>query len=137
VVIFQDRAWGLIKEAQRRVYRRTPFTRIPNPDFQLLAQSFGMKYVRAANDADIELALNQALAAEPPTLVEVNVDYAEPPPYVKGAGPQIFHNLPPRLRTSVALRIAKRWLFPPRTKKTRVVLSFAFGFTRSRCHCLS
>jgi acetolactate synthase-1/2/3 large subunit len=113
VVVFRDGAWGLIKEAQRRVYRRTPFTQIPNPDFQLLAQSFGMKYVRVANDTDIELGLNQALAAEPPALVEVNVDYAEPPPYVKGAGPQMFRNLPPRLRASVALRFAQRWLFPP------------------------
>jgi acetolactate synthase-1/2/3 large subunit len=118
VVVFRDGAWGLIKEAQRRVYRRTPFTQIPNPDFHLLAQSFGMKYVRVANDTDIELGLNQALAAEPPALVEVNVDYAEPPPYVKGAGPQMFRNLPPRLRASVALRFAKRWLLPPRTKKT-------------------
>ena len=116
VVVFRDGAWGLIKEAQRRVYRRTPFTQIPNPDFQLLAQSFGMRYVRIANDSDTEPGLSQALAAGVPALVDVNVSYAEPPPYVKGAGPQMFRNLPPRLRVGVALRFAKRWFFPPQTK---------------------
>ena len=115
VVVFRDGAWGLIKEAQRRVYRRTPFTQIPNPDFQLLAQSFGMRYVHIANDTDTEQGLNKALAAGSPALIEVNVDYAEPPPYVKGAGPQMFRNLPPRLKVGVALRFAKRWFFPPRT----------------------
>ncbi len=116
VVVFRDGAWGLIKEAQRRVYRRTPFTQIPNPDLQLLAQSFGMRYVRIANDSDTEQGLSQTLAAGVPALVDVNVSYAEPPPYVKGAGPQMFRNLPPRLRVGVALRFAKRWFFPPQTK---------------------
>ena len=37
IVVFRDGAWGLIKEAQQRVYRRTPFTEIPSPDFR----SFG------------------------------------------------------------------------------------------------
>jgi acetolactate synthase-1/2/3 large subunit len=115
VVVFRDGAWGLIKEAQRRVYRRTPFTQLPNPDFQILAQSFGMEYVRIASDTDTENGLNKALVAGSPALIEVNVDYAEPPPYVKGAGPQMFRNLPPRLKVGVALRFAKRWFFPPRT----------------------
>jgi acetolactate synthase-1/2/3 large subunit len=117
VVVFRDGAWGLIKEAQRRVYRRTPFTQLPNPDFQVLAQSFGMEYVRIASDTDTEYGLNKALVAGSSALIEVQVDYAEPPPYVKGAGPQMFRNLPPRLRVGVALRFAKRWLFPPRTKQ--------------------
>ena len=77
-----------------------------------------MDYIHIDSDSDTEQGLNQALAAGSPALVEVNVDYAEPPPYVKGAGPQMFRNLPPRLRASVALRFAKRWLLPPRTKKT-------------------
>ena len=117
VVVFRDGAWGLIKEAQRRVYRRTPFTQLPNPDFQILAQSFGMEYVRIASDTDTENGLNKALVAGSPALIEVNVDYAEPPPYVKGAGPQMFRNLPSRLKVGVALRFAKRWFFPPRTMR--------------------
>ena len=118
VVVFRDGAWGLIKEAQRRVYRRSPFTQIPNPDFELLAQGFGMDYVRIATDSDTEAGLNQALAAGASALVEVNVDYAQASSYVGGAGPQMFRNLPPRLKAGIALRFAKRCLFPPRTKTT-------------------
>ena len=50
VVVFRDGAWGLIKEAQRRVYRRTPFSEIPSPDFQHLAQSLGIKCVQVTKD---------------------------------------------------------------------------------------
>ena len=41
------------------------------------------------------------------------MDYTEPPPYVRGAGPQMFRNLPLRLKATTALRLAKRSLFPP------------------------
>jgi len=118
VVVFRDGAWGLIKEAQRRVYRRTPFSEIPSPDFQHLAQSLGIKCVQVTRDPDIEPGLGEALAAETSVLVEVQVNYAEPPPYVKGAGPQMFRNLAPRLKAAVALRFARRCLFPPRRRET-------------------
>jgi acetolactate synthase-1/2/3 large subunit len=113
VVVFRDGAWGLIREAQRRVYRRTPFTEVPSPDFQHLARSLAMKCVQVARDADIEPGLDEVLAAVTSVLVEVNVDYAEPPPYVKGAGPQMFHNLPLRLKAGVVLRLARHCLFSP------------------------
>jgi len=118
VVVFRDGAWGLIKEAQRRVYRRTPFSEIPSPDFQHLAQSLGIKCVQVTKDTDIEPGLEEALAAETSVLVEVQVNYAEPPPYVKGAGPQMFRNLAPRLKAAVGLRFVRRCLFPPRRRET-------------------
>ncbi len=118
IVVFRDGAWGLIKEAQQRVYRRTPFTEIPHPDFAHLAHGLGLEHFRVDADADIEPAIAKALAAKTSALVEVNVDYAEPPPYVKGAGPQMFRNLSPRLKAGVALRLAKRYCFPPRDHQT-------------------
>ena len=39
VVVFHDGALGLIREAQRRMYRRTPFTTLHNPDFNSLAKA--------------------------------------------------------------------------------------------------
>jgi acetolactate synthase-1/2/3 large subunit len=117
-VIFRDGAWGLIKEAQRRVYRRTPFTGIPGPDFRQMALSLGLKYVHIAKDADVRPGLDEALAAQSAGLIEVNIDYAEPPPYVQGAGPQMFRNLSPKLKAGVALRLAKRCCFPPRATGT-------------------
>jgi acetolactate synthase-1/2/3 large subunit len=118
IVVFRDGAWGLIKEAQKRVYRRTPFTSIPNPDFQQLALSLGMTHIPVSRGTDIDSSLAAALAATSPVLVEVNVDYAEPPPYVKGAGPQMFRNLAPRLKAGIALRLAKRFFSPPRSSGT-------------------
>lgn len=113
VAVFRDGAWGLIKEAQRRIYRRTPFTRIPSPDFRHLALSLGMTHIQIGTGADIESGLDKAVGSKSPVLLEVNVDYAEPPPYVKGAGLQMFRNLEPRLKAEVALRLAKRCCFPP------------------------
>ena len=115
VVVFRDGAWGLIREAQQRVYRRTPFTAIPNPDFRQLANSFGLEHIRVENDEAIEPVLDQALLARGTVLVEVNVGYAEAPPYVKGAARQMFHNLPFRLKAGMALRLAKRSCSPAHT----------------------
>jgi acetolactate synthase-1/2/3 large subunit len=118
IVVFRDGAWGLIKEAQQRVYRRTPLTDIPSPDFGHLARGLGLEHVQVNADADIEPALGKALAIKVSVLVEVNVDYAEPPPYVKGAGPQMFRNLSPRLQAGIALRLGKRYCFPPQDPET-------------------
>jgi acetolactate synthase-1/2/3 large subunit len=114
VVVFRDGAWGLIKEAQRRVFRRTPFTTIPCPDFRHLARSFNIGFVQVTSNKGVDLGLREAFETNETVLVEVNVDYAEPPPYVKGAGPQMFRNLPKRLQANVALRLAKRYCLPAR-----------------------
>jgi acetolactate synthase-1/2/3 large subunit len=114
IVVFRDGAWGLIKEAQRRIYRRTSFTDIPNPDFSHLALSLGLEHIQVSSDAGVESCLARALAAKTSVLVEVNVDYSKPPPYLKGAGRQMFRNLKPRLQWSLALRLAKRHCLPSR-----------------------
>ncbi|MGB7747885.1 MAG: thiamine pyrophosphate-binding protein [Verrucomicrobiia bacterium] len=117
VMVFRDGAWGLIKESQKRLHLRTPYTDLPNLDMQILAKSFGVKFVRIANETDMEWKLSETIATDEPCLVEVNVDYSQPPPYVKGAGPQMFQNLPLRVKTAVGLRYIKRLVFPPGTKK--------------------
>jgi acetolactate synthase-1/2/3 large subunit len=116
VIVFRDGAWGLIKEAQKRLHLRTPYTDLPNFDLQILAKSFGVKFVRIANEIDMERKLSETISTDEPCLVEVNVDYSQPPPYVKGAGPQMFQNLPMRVKTAVGLRYVKRLVFPPETK---------------------
>jgi len=118
VMVFRDGAWGLIKEAQKRLHLRTPYTDLPNFDLQILAKSFGVKFVRIANEIDMERKLSETISTDEPCLVEVNVDYSQPPPYVKGAGPQMFQNLPLRVKTAVGLRYIKRLVFPSKTKKS-------------------
>jgi acetolactate synthase-1/2/3 large subunit len=110
VVLFRDGAWGLIRDAQQRVYRRTPFTEIPNPNYAQLAESFGWKYVGVDNDEQIECGLRDALAARAPCLLDVNVCYDRSPPYVRGAAKQMFRNLPSRLQAQVGMRFLKRLL---------------------------
>jgi acetolactate synthase-1/2/3 large subunit len=113
IVIFRDGAWGLIKEAQRRMYRRTPFTEIPTPDFQHLALGLGMKCISVAADSDAEAGLDEALAAQTSVLLDVKIDYTEAPPYIKGAGRQMFRSLPLKLKTGIAARLAKRFCSSP------------------------
>jgi acetolactate synthase-1/2/3 large subunit len=116
IIVFRDGAWGLIQEAQKRLHVRTPFTDLPQPDYAPLAKSFGLPFIRIANEVGMEGSLAAAMGAGQPCLVGVNVDYSQAPPYVKGAGPQMFHRLPLRLKAGVGLRYLKRRLFPPGTK---------------------
>lgn len=116
IIVFRDGAWGLIHEAQKRLYLRTPYTALPKLNLELLAQSYGLNYVRINNDMAIESGLSAALASPIPCLVEVQVDYAQSSPYAKGAGSQMFHHLPLRVKTTVGLRYLKRRIFPPRNE---------------------
>lgn len=111
VIIFRDGAWGLLKDAQRRLYRRAPFTDIPNPDFKQLAGAFGMRYVPVENDLVIESGLSEAIAAKESCLVDVNVRYDESSPYVKGAAFHMYRSLPLRIQAKIGMRLARRLIF--------------------------
>jgi acetolactate synthase-1/2/3 large subunit len=117
VVVFRDGAWGLIREAQRRVYRQTPYTELPDADYRQLAAGFGMKYVQIASDTEIETGLDEVFSVNTACLVEVRVDYSAAPDYVRGAGPQMFKQLPLRLKAGIALRYLQRSLFRSSHKK--------------------
>ena len=72
VLLINDRCLTLIKATQARRYeKRFIAVDLQNPDFGLLAQSFGVRYWRADSDAAVETALREALAAEAPAVVEV------------------------------------------------------------------
>lgn len=116
IVVFRDGAWGLIKEAQKRLHRRTPFTDLPDFDLEKFAGSFGMKFMRIADETNLEQELHAMLTKGSPCLVEVNVDYSLSPPYVKATGAQMFQNLPAGVKTKAGLRYFKRCVFPPRTE---------------------
>jgi acetolactate synthase-1/2/3 large subunit len=116
IVVFRDGAWGLTKEAQKRLHRRTPFTDLPDFDLEKLASAFGMKFARIANEMNLERDLDALAKNGAPCLMEVNVDYSQSPPYVKAAGLQMFQNLPVGVRTKAGLRYLKRCIFPPRAE---------------------
>jgi acetolactate synthase-1/2/3 large subunit len=74
VLLINDECLTLIKETQERRYaRRFIAVDLKNPDFDLLARAFGIRYWRANDEDTLEKALGEALAAEAPALVEVRI----------------------------------------------------------------
>jgi len=112
VIVFRDGAWGLVREAQKRMYRRTPLTTIDSPDLALMARSLGMAFTQIKCDADVDRALDEVFSADGPRLVDLMVNYSETPPYAKAAGARMFGRLPLRLRLSTGGRYLCRCLSP-------------------------
>ena len=64
VVVMDNQEYGTIRTHQERQYPdRVSGTQMVNPDFALMAQSFGGLGVRVEQDADVPAALDQAFAA--------------------------------------------------------------------------
>ena len=72
-IVANNRSYGTIRLHQEKLYPgRTIATELGNPDFARLAEAFGAKGFRIDRPQDIDAALDGALAAEGPSLVEVN-----------------------------------------------------------------
>ena len=72
-VVANNRSYGTIRLHQEKFYPgRTIATELGNPDFARLAEAFGAKGFRIDRPQDIDAALDGALAAEGPSLVEVS-----------------------------------------------------------------
>ena len=79
-IVFNDNAYGNVLRAQIEEFDGHVLgTRLHNPDFVALAQSFGARGVRAEDAAALQSALSEAVAAEngKPTLIEVPVGMLE------------------------------------------------------------
>lgn len=77
VMIWEDKEYGLIKWKQQTQFGKHTDLRFDNPDFVKLAESFGCKGIRVNNSRDLRPALEEAFAANVPTLVTVPIDYRE------------------------------------------------------------
>jgi len=73
VVVFADGRFGNVQRIQRRVFGREFATELCNPDFQLLAKSFGVKFHRASSPDEMAKALEAAKSEGGPCLIEVPV----------------------------------------------------------------
>ena len=72
VVVFNDNAYGNVLRAQMEEFDGHVLgTRLRNPDFVALARSYGARGVRADGPVELQTALDEALAADAPTLIEV------------------------------------------------------------------
>ena len=80
-VVFNDNAYGNVLRDQINRFGNRPIgSELHNPDFVKLAQAYGAKGIRVDGPNRLEAALQDALAANAPTLIEVPVGMM-PPPY--------------------------------------------------------
>jgi acetolactate synthase-1/2/3 large subunit len=74
VVVFDDSAYGNVRRIQQVQFGgRTIASDLHNPDFVTLAECFGVAGRRAETAADLGTAVEEAIAAEEPTLIHVPV----------------------------------------------------------------
>ncbi len=73
-IVFADGAFGNVKRIQKDSYGgRNIAVDLHNPDFVMLAKSFGMLGLRAKTPEELRRALREALDAKGPALIEVPV----------------------------------------------------------------
>jgi acetolactate synthase I/II/III large subunit len=77
-VLFNNNAYGNVLGDQTRLFDgRVLGARLRNPDFVALAGSYGVRAARASTPAELRVALEQALGAGEPALIEVPLDPAD------------------------------------------------------------
>ncbi|RIK35930.1 MAG: hypothetical protein DCC55_28865 [Chloroflexi bacterium] len=79
VVVFNDSALDLIRSAQVRADKPAYGTEFSNPDFVQIAAAYGLNAVRVTDEAACAAALQTALAAGQPCLIEALIDPASYP----------------------------------------------------------
>jgi len=75
--VFHDKTFGLIRWKQEIQFGRPAFVDFDNPDFVMLARSFGWDGVRIEAADELALALGDAFKSSRPTLIDCPVDYRE------------------------------------------------------------
>ncbi|WP_416890671.1 thiamine pyrophosphate-binding protein [Microbacterium sp.] len=80
IVLFEDGRFGNVWRIQRDSYGgRFIGSDLTNPDFSVLAQAFGVAFTTAADPAQVQRAIGDALTAGVPTVVRVPVgDFPSP-----------------------------------------------------------
>lgn len=91
-VVFNDNLYGNVRRIQEQRYNGHGMgTELHNPDFQKLAELFGVAGYRAKDPGEFRSALGRALASDKPALIEVAQPRTPDLP-----SPQPMQQLPPR-----------------------------------------
>jgi acetolactate synthase-1/2/3 large subunit len=77
VMIWEDHAYGLIAWKQQDHFGQHTDLSFGNPDWLLLAQSFGWHGHYVRNSAELAGTLEAALSEDGPSLVVIPIDYRE------------------------------------------------------------
>lgn len=109
--VFNDGSLGITKGLQSRLFKRTAYVDLENPDYQSFANSFGIEYFEMKHDRDVQGALEAAWALNKPALINVHVSYEKMSPFLKGI---LFHRIkvtPWQEKLHYARRYLRRTLF--------------------------
>lgn len=75
MIVMNNSAWGAEKAYQHDFYeKRYIGTDLPSHDFAAIAESFGIRGLRANSAQTLELAVKEAFANEGPTVIDVSID---------------------------------------------------------------
>ncbi len=77
MVVWEDRAYGLIAWKQENEFGRHSALEFQNPDWLQLASSFGWSGYRVDNSRDLQDTLRAAIADRKPSLLTLPIDYRE------------------------------------------------------------
>ena len=77
VMVWEDHEYGLIAWKQATHFGHHTDLAFGNPDWKLLAQSFGWNGHYVTASADLQSTLNTALDEDGPSLVVIPIDYRE------------------------------------------------------------
>ena len=78
-VLMNDRGYGVIRNIQAAQFGgRRHYSDLHTPDFKLIAAAFGLRHQRVADVGDFANALDRALLASGPQLVEVDMQAIGP-----------------------------------------------------------
>lgn len=78
LIVFNDGGYGVLRHMQDRYFTRRSGVDLVTPDFALLARACGLPHLRIAAEAEAAPVLAEAVAADGPTLVEVDLDVLGP-----------------------------------------------------------
>ncbi|MBO7720998.1 MAG: acetolactate synthase large subunit, partial [Kiritimatiellae bacterium] len=74
-IVVNNRRLGLVRQMQKEEFNgRCPAVAPPSPDFVLLARAHGLKGVRVSDPVELDAAVDAAVRAKRPVLVDVLVD---------------------------------------------------------------
>lgn len=77
VMVWEDKAYGLIAWKQSNQFGRHTDLSFGNPDWTMLAESFGWNGHRVENSLELQSVLERAFVEAGPSLVVVPIDYSE------------------------------------------------------------
>jgi acetolactate synthase-1/2/3 large subunit len=110
-VVFNDGALGITKGLQERIFKRTSYVDLNNPEFHEIAKSFKIPYFKIGNDHEIEPVLDEIWNLKSPVLVDLRASYEKMSPFLKGIVMHRVKVTPWREKLHVLRRYVKRTLF--------------------------